>query len=295
MSGSDPLEVMDPVYFAAGATWDDRVTAWESLPQNHGFSASNQIVVEDALNEQDSGLRAVVNIGAAALLALLPHKRYLNLYDRPLVGTARPEPSPDRVKVDEKIRIDAEHTYFAAVALGGAGVRYYGDYCIVLELRLLADDTQLLDRDSYDLLLAPLADIDVDDPKSTLVVDRISGSWGSDLRAMVLMRVLPELVHQPRLVTSGTISATVLRDQEFIEVHLHLPDSFTMRDVEEVRESPDEVAVEMRLRARQGAGLAMPLVESKWLERRELVWRALDANDKPTRVVTAHGQGYQWK
>lgn len=296
MSGSvDPLAAMDAVYFAPGTTWEGRVTAWERLPQNQGFSASNQVVAENAMNAPDAGLRAVVNIGAAALLALLPDNRYLNVYDRPLVGTARPQPSPDRLEVDGRIGIDAEHTYFAAVALGGAGMRYYGDYCMVLEPRLVDDDTQLLDRDSYDLLLAPLAGIDAANPASRLVVDRIRGSWGPDLRAMVLMRVLPELVHQPRLVTSGTISATVLRDQEFIEVQLELADSFTLDDVEEVRESPDEVAVEMRLRARQGVGQKLPVVAWQWLQRRELVSRGLDAIGKRTRVVTAHGQGYQWK
>jgi hypothetical protein len=286
---------MDPVYFGVGRTWQERVQDWESLPQNQGFATSNQVVAENAINEPDAGLRAVVNISAAALLSLLPHNRYLNLYDRPLVGTARPEPSPDRVRVDVKIGIRPRHTYFAAVALGGAGVRYYGEYCMVLKLGIAHDATQLLDRDSYDLLLPPLADIEPDDPKSSLVVERIRGRWGPDLRNMVLLRVLPELERQPRLVTSGTVAAMVLRDQEFIEVHLDLPNSFTLADTEEVRESPDEVAVEARLRNRLSGGRAVSAVEWLWLLRRELVARGLDDIGKRTRVVTAHGQGYQWK
>ena len=39
------------------------------------------------------------------------------------------------MEVDDKLGIDAERTYFGAVALGGAGVRYYGEYCMVLRLR----------------------------------------------------------------------------------------------------------------------------------------------------------------
>lgn len=295
MSGSDPLEAMDSVYFGRGRTWAQRVQEWDSLPQNQGFSASNQVVAENAINEPDAGLRAVINISASALLSLLPDNRYLNLYDRPLVGKARPEPSPQRVLVDIKIGIRPKHTYFAAVALGGSGVRYYGEYCMVLKLGVAQGATQLLDRDSYDLLLPPLAEIEPDDPTSALVVERIRGRWESDLRDMILMRVLPELEHQPRLVTSGTIAAMVLRDQEFIEVHLDLPDSFTLEDVEEVRESPDEVAVEARLRNRLGGGRTVPVVEWLWLLRRELVARGLDDIGKRTRVVTAHGEGYQWK
>lgn len=295
MSGPDPLEAMDSVYFNSGRTWTERVQDWESLPQNQGFAASNQVVAANAINEPDAGLRAVINISAAGLLSLLPDNRYLNLYDRPLVGTARPEPSRNRVRVDVKIGIRPKQTYFAAVALGGAGVRYYGEYCMVLKRGVAQDATQLLDRDSYDLLLPPLADIEPDDPRSALVVERIRGRWGSDLRDMVLMRVLPELEHQPRLVTSGTVAAMVLRDQEFIEVHLDLPDSFTLADVEEVRESPDEVAVEARLRSRLSTGRTLPAVEWLWLLRRELVASGLDDIDMRTRVVTAHGQGYQWK
>ena len=112
---------------------------------------------------------------------------------------------------------------------------------------------------------------------------------------MVLMKVLPEVIHLRRLVTTGTVSEAVLKDQEFIEVHLELDESFSPSDVEEVRESPDEVAIEARLREREGADLFLSAVEDEWLRRREAVARSLDAEGVRTRVVTMHGRGYQWR
>ena len=293
-SGSDELTSLDPVYFA-DRTWTDRLGMWQSRAGVSGFSIGNERVVENALSESDAGLRAVVNIGAAALLELLSDEPYRNAYNLPLIGGAAKTPSAERLKVDDMLGIDAQNTYFAAVALGGPGVRYYGEYCMVLSVDVVPMDSQVFDRDSYDLLLPPLSDFASDQARSDLVVRRLRGQWSDDLRSMVLLRVLPEMINQPRLVTSGTISAAVLRDQEFIEVHLHLVHSFGLEDVEEIRESPDEVAVEMRLRSRLQLGRALSQVERSWLKRRELVAAGLDRIDMRSRVVTSHGQGYQWR
>ena len=213
------------------------------------------------------------------------------MYEKPIIGGVAPGPTATRVEVDSKLGIDGERTYFGAVALGGAGVRYYGEYCMVLRLDRVSESTRLFDRDSYDILLPPLADA----LKEGKLIDRLRGTWGADLFAMVLMKVLPEVIHLRRLVTTGTVSEAVLKDQEFIEVHLELDESFSPFDVEEVRESPDEVAIEARLRGREDTDLFLSAVEDEWLRRREAVARTLDAKGVRTRVVTMHGRGYQWR
>lgn len=290
----DPLDALDPIYFA-DKPWDERVADWEASVAGHRFSAGNEQVVRTAIDDPDAGLCVVVNLGVTALLGLLPDGRYLNLYERPVIGGEAREGSPERVTVDEALGVRGKDVYFAAVALGGAGVRYYGEYCLVLRLDRVDPDPHLLDRDSYDLLLDPL------DGVRDRVVERLEGWWSTDRRAMVLMKVLPEVAHDHRLVTTGTVSEMVLKDQEFIEVHL-VPDrppgvrgGFGRDAVEEVRESPDEVAVATRLRERAEDGQLLSDVEDEWLRRRECATRVIAKAKLPSRVVTHHGKGYQWK
>jgi hypothetical protein len=285
----------DPIYFS-GKPWADRVRDWMRAA-NRSFSEGNARIVRDAISDIESGLRVVVNIGAFALLKLLePDGRYLNLYERPVIGGDAKQVSPERLKVDQEMGIAPLHTYFAAVALGGAGVRYYGEYCLVLNLDRIDPDPQLFDRDSYDILLKPIAG-----ERSTFI-SGLRGRWRRDGPSMVLMRVLPGVLHDRQLVTTGTVSNLVLDDQEFVEVHLQPPQSdsdqprsFGPKDVEELRETPDEVAVATRMREREADGLRLSAVEREWLLRRENVTRQLIPARIPMRVVTQHGRGYQWK
>jgi hypothetical protein len=285
----------DAVYFST-EPWSDRVTRWVAAAPDREFARGNETAARQAISDDESGLRVVVNIGTHALLKLLPAGRYLNLYERPVVGGARQAPSQQRISVDTALGMDGRQVYFAAVALGGVGVRYYGEYCLVLRLEDVDADPQLFDRDSYDILLPPFCDL----PDPQVLIDRLVGRWTTDRHAMVLLRVLPELAHSPRLVTTGTISETVLKDQEFIEVHLQpghedVPGGFGREDLLELRESPDEVAVATRLRERSDDGLVLTDVEDEWLLRRECVTRVVSAAGLPARVVTQHGRGYQWK
>jgi hypothetical protein len=291
------VATFDPVYFSP-TSWADRVAAWINA-ESTSFSRGNARVVAEVVSEIDAGLRVVINISAYALLEFLaPGGRFLNLYERPVIGGEARTASAARQQVDHAMAIDPTHTYFAAVALGGVGVRYYGEYCMVLRLDSIDPDPQLFDRDSYDILLEPIS------LESARFLDRLRGSWDRDAQAMVLMRVLPAIKHDRQLVTAGTISDLVLSDQEFIEVHLQ-PDqiggfygdrSFTADDVEELRESPDEVTAASRMRERESDGLRLTPVEREWMLRRENVTRLLSRRpDLPTRIVTQHGKGYQWK
>jgi hypothetical protein len=280
----------DPPYFD-DAPWSERVQAWIALVKAT-FSDGNLRVVTAAIGDHDSGLRAVVNIGVTALLSMVTNGRYLNLYERPVIGGQPRKPSLERREVDRAMGIQGGNTYFAAVALGGAGVRYYGEYCMVLDLSGIDTDPSLFDRDSYDILVSPIAEADRDN-----LVRQLKGSWANDVRDMVLMKVLPEVIHDRQLVTTGTVSDLILKDQEFIEVHLRPGQdrSFGASEVEELRESPDEVAVATRLAEREAAGERLSEVDYRWLTDREIVARAVRQAGIRSRVVTQHGRGYQWK
>lgn len=288
----------DPIYFS-DQSWSERVAEWIESTSSLEFSRGNSEVVRQAISDDDSGLRVFVNIGTHALLQLLPAGRYLNLYERPVIGGERQQPSPQREEVDTALGLVGDEVYFAALGLGGVGVRYYGEFCLVLRLDDIDPDPQLFDRDSYDILLEPIAGL----ANRSVLVRRLTGRWSSDRYAMVEMKVLPEIVHQRRLVTSGTVSEVVLRDQEFIEVHLHpegqreagLVGGFGPSDLEEMRESPDEVSMATRLREREQDGLRLTDVEFEWLLRRECVSRVVSKAGITSRVVTQHGRGYQWK
>jgi hypothetical protein len=302
MNGNALPPSFDPIYFSA-ASWDDRVEQWIASAAGQEFADDNARVVRQVISDPDSGLVVIVNIGTCALLKLLPDGRYLNLYERPAVGGKRKQVSQERIDVDQAMGINGPDVYFAALALGGSGIRFYGEYCLVLTLDKIDSDPQMFDRDSYDVLQPPFTEL----PNPQVLIQCLIGRWDQDRYAMTMMKVLPGLDHQHGLVTTGTVSEAVLKDQEYIELHLHpardsadvnrpgVQGGFGRGDIEELRESPDEVAVATRLRERSDDGLLLTEVEYEWLQRRENVTRTVAATHLPARVVTQHGRGYQWK
>ncbi|MGZ4676446.1 MAG: hypothetical protein ACXVJ7_15520 [Acidimicrobiia bacterium] len=275
----------DPTYFNDDP-WSERVRAWVAQPQAGGFSMGNLQVMRELLQDRETGIRMVVNITATAMLAMLAGT-YKNLYERPVIGGEVKQVSDERIKVDRLLGLPQD-TYFGAVALGGTGVRYYGEFCLVIRPDRVDPATGILDRDSYDLLNPPL-DVNI----SSAQLDCLRGTWDPDVVEMALRRVLPEFADAVRLATSGTISEAVLRDQEFIEVHLR--GTFGPADIDEVRVSPDDVAIENSISEREREGQFVRWAERRWVHRRRLVARALDAERIDQRVVTTHGKGYQWK
>jgi hypothetical protein len=277
----------DTTYFT-DEPWGDRVDKWLAEHRADTFVIGNVGVIRELLRHDDSGLRMVVNITADALRSFLREGAYRNLYQNPVIGGTPRGPSDERKEVDVRLGIGS-NTYFGAVALGGSGIRFYGEYCMVLKLRRLTSDTRILDRDSFDLLNEPLSKLE----QSSEQLACLCGTWGDDRVEMAVRRVLPELSHDVRLVTSGTISEAVLRDQEYIEIHLD--GTFATDDIAEVRHSPDDASTEISISEREREGLTTTLVERMWRQRRADVASDLEANSVPQRVVTLHGRGYQWK
>jgi hypothetical protein len=280
----------DPVYFS-GASWNQRVKDWLQGSSHYSFLDGNVGLIRQIMEHAESGLRVVVNISAEALLSFLASGTYYNLYENPIIGGARRKPSPERMQVDHLLGFgpNAKNYYFGAVALGGTGVRFYGEYCMVLQPSTIPPDTKIFDRDSYDLLLPPISNA----PSVNNIVKSLVGTWEPDRIDMLTLKLLPELRDANRLITTGTVSEMILHDQEFVEVQKE--GSFNATSIEEIRQSPDEIAMEARIQARSNAGFPPTSVELRWLQQRRDVIKALERDGIRYRVVTLHGRGYQWR
>ena len=283
-------------YFVAGVSWSDRLAS--VLATAPPFVKANAAMVDRWLVEH--GARVVINIGADGLLAVLGGERYKNKYELKTLGGPERKPSPRRVSVDKMLGFmpDGRDWYFGAVALGGAGVRFYGEYCLVL--RDSVRGTTLLDRNSYDLTDPPLDQI-------SDVVTALRGTW-NDLPSIFKLKILPHLQDIERLVTVGVLSELVLHDEDFIEVHMQrlktaegtgaqtpVEGGFDRTAIEEIRQAPEEVAQEEHL-IRQFDRTRLPTSsELLWAARRSSVDRQLDTLRIPNRVVTTEGRGVRWR
>jgi hypothetical protein len=279
---------LDPVYFADEA-WARRLARW--LANNvraRTFLDANAEAVDDIAKRRDLGLRMAVNIPAYALLLFLKQGQYKNAYERaPRIGKET-KPSETRLTVDRALfptPPPANERYFGAAVLGGAGVRYYGDYCVVLKEESVSEDTQVLDRNSYDAVFPPLKDLD---ESLDQVMDRLRGQWAADLVPMAKLKILPELGASPRLATGGAASETLLHDESFVEIHKHR--TFGPADVHEVRESAADAAVEADLTGRRNRGHALSTEEMLWLYRRHAVDRLLAARGIRARIIVTAGR-----
>jgi hypothetical protein len=285
---SKPL--FDTDYFSDDS-WERRVQSWLDHNGSNPFLEGNSRIVRQIMSHAESGLRMVINISAEALLSFLAQRHYFNLYEEPVIGGKRRTPSQERIKVDRLLGIGSQASdfYFGAVALGGTGVRFYGEYCMALKPSEIPGNTKIFDRDSYDLLLPPLSEVS----NVGALANQLRGSWKADVIDMLVRKVLPELQESKQLITTGTVSEMILRDQEFVEVQKLGP--IRPESIAEVRQSPDEIAIEARIQARSNAGFAPTAVELRWLQQRRNVVEALERERILCRVVTLHGRGYQWR
>jgi hypothetical protein len=284
---------LDAVYFA-NRTWKHRVEQGlkrvRSNASDAPFIDGNVQIIREILMHADTGLRMVINIGADALLSFLSTGDYRNIYEEPVIGGKRHTPTPERITVDRLLGLEGLQTYFGAVALGGTGVRFYGEYCMVLKPSRVDAGTPVFDRDSYDLLLPPLAGWSAS--RTRRIVDALRGRWGDDLAEMLIMKMMPRLPGAQHLITVGNVSALVMSDQEFVEVHL--AGKIQLADVEEIRQSPDEVAIESAILNRKRSRRSPTLVEIRWVEQRQRALSELAKQSMRYRIVTLHGKGYQW-
>ena len=277
---------LSPHYFS-NTTWQKRVEDYLAGDGVDPFVHANHEAIARSLLDPQTGLRMVVNIPADALLGFLRADQYLNAYDEPVVGGTPRKPSETRKQVDAWLDLDDPRDYFfGAVSIGGTGVRFYGEYCLVL--KSVGDDTRIFDRNSYDLTKSPFSD---GDPAS--YVPMLRGEWKKDIVHMLTMKLLPELRDRQWLITLGSVSDAILHDEEFVEVHRK--GRFGVAEIEEVRQSPEDEALHANILTRYEDGEAPSLEEMLWIARRNLVRQQLKKAGVPLRVVVSSGRGNRWK
>jgi hypothetical protein len=283
-------------HIEAAKTWSDRLAEWVAVQGgNRDFLDANVATIKYWLTEH--GMRVVVNAGSFALGRLLEGDRYKNRYELGRIGGAIAPPSARRLEVDGLLGFtpDGRDWYFGAVAVGGTGVRFYGEYCLVLKKDARSSSDQFLDRNSYDLKDPPLSNAS----DASIVVKALRTTW-DDLPVTIATKVLSAVTQSERLLTVGIVSELTLRDEDFVEVHLHRPGcdgqrSFGIESIEEVRQSPDEVALHQHLLEQQMRGRMLTPAESEWCSRRAHVEELLDRARVPSRVVTTNGRGARWR
>lgn len=255
-------------------------------------------ITAEGTKTESPGRRIVVNISSAHIPNFFADGRYKNAYElkiSPRIGKA-PTVSAKRQIVDTALQaatgLDPRTIYFAAVELNGAGISFYGDYCLVLKGRLNDDHLIVLDRNSYDLIRDPLrSKIDrsrAPDASRTQVAKSLCGSLKTDLAAMAAIKVLSGQSSENRLLTTSMISNGILDDEDYIEVLR--PESFGPTDLAEVRLSAPDVTVDERIRSRGLAGLPPSHSELLWRRRRRIAEAHLADAGISIRIITLLGR-----
>lgn len=289
----------DPKYFNADI-WSKRRREWIDdwmQTTSDPFVGAQVDVIISTLESKELSARVVVNIGADSLLKFLRHGRYRNCYEiknKPIPGEDPDtvKVSPTRLEVDRLIGFGgakAETLYFGAVELSGSGVRFYGEYCMVLSRAIAERIEQVFDRNSYDVERPPLKNFVNGDPSQAAI---LRGNWAGDLTDMLILKVAPKVSVLNRLATPGTIADAVLTDEDFVEVHLNR--SFEPRDLAEVRIAPSDETLSADIRDQWRKGQTPRIGEWLWLWRRGQVAAELHARATARRVVTTTGRTGRW-
>jgi hypothetical protein len=252
---------------------------------------------DNAYRHHDAGARMAVNLSSANVPEFCRHG-YKNTYDlQASLGAAAPRISERRERVDMALPIELckrRDVYFGAVELGGAGMRYYGDICLVLKAEAVAASTVVLDRNSFDVDRAPAVDriralpqAQQDGARAALLRSW-SGVWARDLAAMTTIRMHSAGATGTRRWTTGHVGRALVDDEDYLEVLKH--GSFGVDDIQEARLFAADAALDAYVTSRVLNG-PMPRLEALiWRRRRVAAEVALRAAGIPVRVVTHLGR-----
>ncbi len=176
--------------------------------------------------DRESGARMVVNISSVHIPAFCEASRgrekrpYKNGYDLGKFRLGSPPPSSEpnlREIVDAALPLNGarpEDVYFGAVELFGSGIRFYGDVCLVIRKDVVAADTLVLDRNSFDLISAPLRERINNPPSADEAraeeARKLMGRWMNRIFGLTLRRH----TSGPRDRISNSPSADKAREQE---------------------------------------------------------------------------------
>ena len=147
-------------------TWAERLAHALGLTSDWfdgRFAQANAAYVQElaGATADIARLHVVFNIGADALREFMVTDDYKNVYEHPVAEGKELSPSKKRRHVDRTVGLDdPKNFYFCALSVGGTGMRFYGEYCVVLKS---PDDAKsvkrVLDRNSYDFVTPPLSSI----------------------------------------------------------------------------------------------------------------------------------------
>jgi hypothetical protein len=265
---------------------------------------------DDARAQATSGARIAFNISSVHIPAFCEASRkkegrpYKNCYDLDKINAASGNAAKScvparRALVDNSLPLLAplrpEDMYFGAVEVNGAGVRFYGDMCLILKRPDANCDHLVLDRNSYDLIRSPILEQITGSPAGRrsaarqAVAKSWSGSWHRDLAAIATVKAINTLGPADRRWTSAHVSDAVRSDEDYIEVVKHL--SFEAGDLQEARVSAHDAATDGLTMMRLAAGNVVPRLESLlWSHRRSKAEAALRELGVPVRTVGNTGR-----
>ncbi len=301
--------VLDPEDLFWDRAWK-RLSATARSPLEREYLSANVEAIAKALRglgpdarrgataPPDAGARIVFNISSAYIREFCKDGAagkahpYKNCYD---LKHLKP-PSPRREAVDMTLPTGAQHeqVYFAAAELNGAGIRYYGDICLVLKPHKDDPERTILQTNSYDLIRRPFATLlaklgpPFDQP---YCAKRMSGSWRRALPRMAAVKLLEGATGKSRRLTTAMISRGLLDDEDYIEVlWTKGGGSFGPAEIEEARVAAGDVVLESDIYARARRGAALTLGQMLWARRRREAARELEAHGVKVRAVAHVGR-----
>lgn len=275
---------------------------------------------DDTEPTDGAGACIVVNIAAEHVPSFC--QRSINGEERPYLNAYKlgRRVSEKRQWVDDAIVaackahgavLDKQEICFAAVETNGAGIRFFGDICLVLKYRpdwaslqpMIGfrpsgpkQELRVLERNSYDVTRAPIAEevaraeaagLSPEEARAEGISNWI-GSWQEDLIPILCRRLLQELPATERRWTSGQIARAVLDDEDYCEVLF--PQSFGAEDLAEVRITAGDVAAEADITSRERSGEAPSSHEIIWRDQRRAARRKLLRMGVPMRVVATNAR-----
>lgn len=246
----------------------------------------------------EAGQRLVYNLSSAHVGSTISGN-YLNGYDlETVLGTRRT--SRLRRQIDEIVAELAgtgqtpETIYYGAVELNGSGVRYFGDFCLVLKPDPERDDLLLL-TNSYDVHRQPVrhqvffcGDADLTKQRRQDVLKSWSGRWPADAPDMAVLKLAGTIAVTRRRLSIGMVAVNVLVDEDYLEVLRK--GTFRAENIEEIRISAADAATEARIADRLRTGPAPSLSELQWRHRRRAAEAAAVAAGLKVRVVFTLGR-----
>jgi hypothetical protein len=245
-----------------------------------------------------------VNIAAVHIPSFCDDSRaserraYRNSYDMAKQNAAW-RVSKRRIRVDNALPLPPgqtpEDTYFGAVELTGAGVRFYGDFALILQPQQVAESTAILDRNSFELLRPPLSDEIARRARNASypaamkqVAAGLGGHWAADLVAMMGLKLFDSVQPRARGVTAGMITSRIIEDEDYVEILKR--GSFGARDLQEARVTAADAGTEARIGDHLRHGPTPSISELLWRSQRRLAVSALQAADVATRTITTSGR-----